>query len=196
MDLDAIKRCWHEEAQALPPPLEEGPVALMVTNRAAELRGRVRSRLRREAGYYLPMMAFVVASLVSGFTANRVVAAVSVSLLLGTVMGTLWRAQHRIEDLPLDRSVREALLDLGSQVQAARRAYLAVYVALFAVSAAALVGFVWWRHGFSLPLAGAGAGGVLAVVWSLQSGRAYVERMFRRYEVELAECLRQLQEPV
>src|SRR5687768_439571 len=196
MDLEAIKHRWHEDAQSLPPRLEEGPVVLMVTEKEAELRGRVRRRLRREAGYYLPMMAFVTASLLSGFTTNRLLAAISVALSLGAVMATLWRAQHRIEDVALDRSVREALLDLGSTVQAARRAYLAVYVALFAASAAALVGFVWWRQGFGLPLAGAGAGGVVAVVWSLQSGRAYVERMFRGYELELAEYLRQLQEPV
>jgi hypothetical protein len=195
MDLEAIKRCWQEEAQALPPRLEEGPVVRMVTNRAADLRRRVRRRLRREAEYYLPMMALVGASLVSGFTANRVLTAVSVGLLLSTVMATLWRAQRRIEDVPLDRSVREALIDLGSKVEAAGRAYLAVYVALFVVGAVALVWFVWWRHGVSLLLAGAGAGGVLAVVWSHRTGRAYVERMFRRYEVELADCLRQLEEP-
>lgn len=196
MDLEAIKRCWHAEAQALPPLLEEAPVARMVTDRVADLRRRVRRRLRREAGYYLPMMAVVGASLVSGFTTNRVLAAVTVGLLLGTVMATLWWAQRRIEDVALDRSVRDALVDLAARVDWAGRAYLAVYVALFVVTAGVLVGFVWWRHGVSPQLAGAGTAGVLGVVWSHRSGRAYVERMFRRYQVELAECLRQLHEPM
>jgi hypothetical protein len=196
MDLETIKRCWHEETQALPPRLEEGPVVRMVTDRVADLRRRVRRRMRREAWYYLPMMAVVGAGLASGFTTNRVLAAISVGLLLGVVMATLWQAQRSIEDVPLDRSVREALLDLGSKVEGAGRAYLAVYVALFVVAAGALVGFVWWRHGASPLLAGTGAVGVLVVVWSHRTGRAYVERMFRRYQVELAECLRQLQEPM
>ena len=196
MDLEAIKRCWREEAGELLPLLEEGPVLRMVTDRATDLRRRVRNRLRREAYYYLPTMAVVVASLVSEFTARRLAGAAAVALLLGAVVWTLWRAQSQIEDTPLDRSMRETLIDLGSKVEAAGRAYLAAYVALFVVSAIALVGFVWWRHGSSSLLAGAAALGVIAVVWSHRSGRAYVERMFRRFHVEVIECLRQLEEPI
>jgi hypothetical protein len=53
---------------------------------------------------------------------------------------------------------------------------------VFVVAAAALTAVVWWRHGFSLMLSAVGAGGVLAVVWSQRSGRAYVEQMFARYQ--------------
>lgn len=196
MELEAMKRWWHEETGALPPRLEEGEVARMVTERVADLRRRVRRRLRREAGYYLPMMAVVAASLVSGFTINRVLIAVSVGVLLGAVAATLWRAQDRIEEVALDRSVSEALVDLCSKVEGAGRAYLTVYVAVFVVTAVALLGFVWWRHGVSPELAGACVAGVLGVLWSHRSGRAYVDRMFRRYQMELTECLRQLQGPI
>ena len=42
--------------------------------------------------------------------------------------------------------------------------------------------------------AGVVAMAALAVVWSYRSGSGYVERMFRRYRVDLSECLRQLEE--
>jgi hypothetical protein len=149
--------------------------------------------LRREATYYVPMVALSAASLLGGFTMNRVLAACSVAVLLGGVMATLWNAERRIEDAPLDRSVHEAVSRLVSLVDAAGRAYLAAYVLVFVVTAAALTGFVWWRYGFGSPLAAAVAGSVLAVLWSVLSGRGYVERMFRRYRAELGDCVRQLE---
>jgi hypothetical protein len=193
MDMDSVERCWREDADGLPPRLEEGSVLRMIETQAAALRQSVRRRLRREAGYYLPMMALSVASLLAGFTLGRLLAACAVVFLLGAVMVTLWRAERRIQEAPLDRSVRDALARLVSEVDAAGRAYVAVYVLLFVVTAAALTGFVWWRHGIGLFFAGAVAGSVIAVLWSRNSGRSYVERMFRRYRAELADCLRQLE---
>jgi hypothetical protein len=196
MDLESIKRCWREETQSLPPLLEEETVMRMLTNRATDLRGQVRRRLRREAGYYVPIMAVSAVSLVGGFTPNRLLAAAAVVLMLGAVMATLWWAERRIEEAPLDRSLREALTDLGSKVDAAGRAYVAVYVALFVVSAVILLGLVWWRNGVGPLFAGTLVMAALAVVWSWRSGRGYVEQMFRRYRLDLSDCLRQLEEQV
>ena len=56
MDIESIERCWREEALVLPPRLEEGTVRQMIETRASDLRRAVRGRLRREAGYYLPIM--------------------------------------------------------------------------------------------------------------------------------------------
>ena len=196
MDLESIKQCWREDTQSLPPLLEEETVMRILTNRAIDLRRQVRRRLRREAGYYVPMMAVSAVSLAGGFTLNRMLAAIVVVVMLGAVMTTLWWAEHRIEEAPLDRSLREALTDLGSKVDAAGRAYVTVYVALFVVSAGILIGLVWWRNGVGPLFAGTLVIAAMVVVWSWRSGRGYVEQMFRRYRVDLSECLRQLEEQV
>jgi hypothetical protein len=193
MNLEAIERCWREETNARSPQLEEGTVTQMLTRREADLRRDVKRRLRREARYYLPMMAISVGSFLGGFTVNRVFGAVAILIMVGGVGATLWWAERRLEDTPLDRSLREVLTDLGLKVDAAGRAYVGVYVALFVVSAIILLGLVWWRYGAGQLFAAGVVMAALAVLWSYQSGRGYVDRMFRRYRVELADCLRQLE---
>jgi hypothetical protein len=193
MDIESIEGCWRREAELLPPRLEEGTVLRMIEARAAALRRSLRGRLRREAGYYLPMMILFAATLLGGVTLGRLLAASAVVALVGAVMATLWRAERRIQEAPLDRSVRESLARLAGEVDAAGRAYAAAYVLVFLVSAAALTSFVWWRHGAGLLFVAALAGSVLAVAWSRRSGRSYVDRMFRRYRAELADCLGQLE---
>ena len=192
MDFESIRRCWREEAAAPPPALEEASVMRIIETRAVDLRRRVRRRLRREAANYLPILAIAVAGIIGGFTVNRALGACSVTILIGSVMATLWHAERRIEDANLDGSVREALARLVSQVDAAARAYVAVYVLLFAITAVTATGFVWWRDGAGLLFASVLACGALAVAWSVHSGRRYVEHMFRGYRGELAECLSQL----
>ena len=194
MDLELVKRCWREDAESLLPPLKDETVMRMLTNRAADLRRQVRGRLRQEAVYYAPLIAVSAASLVSGFTLNRVLAASTVVLMIGAVIATLWWAQHRIDEAPLDRSLHEALVDLRTKVDVASRAYVSVYVGFFVLSAAILLGAVWWRNGLGPLFTGFLAISVPAVVWSYRSGRGYVERMFRRHRLDLAECLRQLEE--
>ena len=194
MDLESMKRCWRDEADALPPQLQEGPVMHMLANRAADLRREVRRRLRREAGYYIPIMAVATFGLVGGFTLNRMLATGTVVLMIGAVMATLWWAERHIEKTPLDRSLRQTLIDLKSKVEAAGRAYVAVYVALFAVAAIILLAAVWWRNGAGQLFAGSLVLAALAVIWSYRSGRGYVDRMFRRYRIDLSECLNQLEE--
>jgi hypothetical protein len=193
MNLDAIERCWREDTNARSPQLEEGTVMQMLTQREADLRRDVKRRLRHEAGYYLPIMAISVGSFLGGFTVNRLLGAVAILIMLGGVVATLWWAERRFEDTPLDRSLREALTDLGLKVDTAGRAYVRAYVGLFVVSAIILLGLVWWRYGAGQLFAGGVVLAALAVFWSYQSGRGYVERMFRRYQVELTECLRQLE---
>ena len=193
MDLETLERRWREAALVQPPSLREGPVMRMIEARTADLRRDVRRRLRREAGYYLPMVLVSVAGLLSGITPNRVLAACAVAAVLGAVVVTLWSAERRIEDTPLDRSLREAITRLIAQLDAAGRAYVAVYVLVFVVAASGLTGAVWWRQGFGLALAGAVALSLVAVLWSVSSGRAYVSRMFRRHRAELAEFLAELE---
>jgi hypothetical protein len=194
MDLDSIKECWRQGTKSFPPQLEEETVMRVLSNRAADLRRQVRRRLRREAGYYVPLMAVMAMNLVGGFTLNRMLAVCAVVLMLLGVVATLWWAERRIQDTALDRSLREALTDLGSKVDAACRAYVAAYVAFFVVSSVIFLGLVWWRSGAGPLLAGVLLIAVLAVTWSYRSGLRYVERMFRRDRVDLSECLRQLDE--
>jgi hypothetical protein len=194
MNLESIKLCWREESNFQPPVLEEGSVRRMIETRATDIQRELRSRLRREAGYYLPMMAVAVTSLLGGLTLNRALAACSMALILGAVIATLWRAERRIEDTPLELSLRDALTRLLTQVDAAGQAYVAVYVALFIVTGVAVTGFVLWRHGAGGLLVATLLASTVVVSWSLWSGHRYVERMLRRYRSELAECLRQLEE--
>lgn len=194
MDLESIKRCWRDEAGLLPEKLEEGSVVQMLTNAEADLRREVARRLRREAGYYFPMMAVAVAGLIGGFTFDRMLSAIGVVLILGMVPATLWWAVRRIAETPLDHSLLQALADLRSKVDAAGRAYVTAYVALFVVTAGVAIGVMWWQYGVGQRLAGTVVLAVLAVMWSVRSGHAYVERMFRRHQARLAECLRQLEE--
>jgi hypothetical protein len=193
MNLEAIERCWRDETDAPSPQLEEGTVMQMLARREADLRRDVKRRLRREASYYLPLVAISIGSFLGGFTVNRVLGAAAIVIMLGGVVATLWWAERRLEDTPLDRSLREALADLGQKVDAAGRAYVGVYVAVFVVSAIILLRLVWWRYGAGQPFAGGVVLAALAVLWSYQSGRGYVKRMFRRYQMELADCLRQLE---
>lgn len=194
MDLESMKRCWRDEGGVGPLLLQEEPVMRLLTSRATDLRREVRRRLRREAGYYVPIMAVSAMGLVGGFTVSRMLAAGTMVLMLLGVMATLWRAERRMEETPLDRSLREALIDLLSKVDAAGRTYVAAYVAFFAVSAAILLGAVWWRNGVGQLFAGVLVVAVLAVIWSYRSGHRYVDRMFRRYRFDLSECLHQLEE--
>jgi hypothetical protein len=193
MDLDWIERCWRDQDEA--PRLEERNVMRMIEARTRELRRDVRRRLRREAGYYTPILIVTVVALVSGdVTPNRLIAAASVALLLGGIMTTLSLAERSIESAPFDQSLRESLGRLVAQLDDAGRAYVLAYVLVFVIAAAALTGVVWWRQGVSAALVGVAAASVIAVAWSVESGRAYVERMFRRYRAGLADCLRQLDE--
>jgi hypothetical protein len=194
MDLESLKQCWRDEGDDSPPQMQEEPVMRMLTSRTADLRRDVRRRLRREAGYYIPILAVSAMGLASGFTLNRLLAVATVAAMIGAVIATLWRAERRIELTPLDRSLRLALVDLRSKVDAASRAYVAVYVALFIVSAFILLGAVWWRNGVGPLFGGLLVVAVLAVIWSGRSGRAYVDRMFRRYRADLSECLSQLED--
>ena len=193
MDIESIEHCWREQAEVLPPRLEEGTVRRMIETRTEDLRKAVRGRLRREGRYYLPIMAISLIGLRAGFSVNRLVASLVVMLLLAVVMAALRLAERRIEEAPVDGSVREALGRLAAEVDAAGRIYVRVYVAVFVGTAAALTGFVWLRHGAGWPLAATLAGSALAVFWSHQSGNRYVEGMFRRHRVELDDCRRQLE---
>jgi hypothetical protein len=193
MDIESIERCWREEAFVLPPLLEEGTVRQMIETRASDLRRAVRGRLRREAGYYLPIMVISMTGLLAGFSLNRLLASLVVVVLLAVVMAALRLAERRIDDAPVDGSLKEVLSRLASQVEAAGRIYVAVYVAVFVGTALVLTAIVWLHHGAGWPLAATLAGSVLAVLWSHQSGNRYVRGMFRRYRAELADCLRQLE---
>jgi len=194
MNLEAIERCWRDETNAQWPQLDEGTVMQILTRREADLRRDVKRRLRREAGYYLPIMAISIGSFLGGFTVNRILGAAAIVIMVGGVVATLWSAERRLEATRLDRSLREALTDLRQKVDAAGRAYVGVYVALFVVSAIILLGLVGRRYGVGQLFAGGVVLAALAVLWSYQSGRGYVGRMFRPYQVELAECLRQLED--
>lgn len=192
MDLDTLKEQWQQHAeQELPDALEVNAMTAIITRRAADLRRDVRRRLRREATYYLPMLAMAAALLLSDVTVVRLEFAAGLLIVLGGIAATLWHAQRRITDTMLDRSVFDALTDLRLKIDAAARVYLAAYVVTFACSTILLAAIVWWRLGTRFGIA-AMAIGLLAILWSYRSGQSYVERLFRRDRANLSDCLGQL----
>jgi hypothetical protein len=193
MDFDTLNDHWRQHAQAeLPAALEANALMTMITAKTGDIRRNVRRRLRREATYYLPMLAVTVTLFLEGITPIRLAFAGGLLILLGGIAATLWLAQRQIAEAPLDRSVRDALMDLRSKIDAAARAYVGAYVLTFLCSAAVLVSLVWWRRGMGFALVATVAAGLLASLWSYRSGRAYVERMFRRDRANLSDCLGQL----
>jgi hypothetical protein len=193
MDLDVLKDQWRQHAQEeMPVALEANAVMSIITAKATDIRRTVRQRLRREATYYLPMVAITVTLFFEGITPIRLGVAGGLLLLLGGIAATLWLAQHRIADTMFDRSVRDALMDLRSKIDAAARAYLVGYVVTFVCSAAVLAAMVWWRQGLGVAFVATVVIGSLAVWWSYRSGQAYVERLFQRDRTNVSECLGQL----
>jgi hypothetical protein len=193
MDLDVLKDQWRQHAQEeMPVALEAHAVMTIITAKATDIRRSVRRRLRREATYYLPMLAITVTLFFQGITPIRLGFAAGLLLLLGGIAATLWLAQRRIAETMFDRSVRDALIDLRSKIDAAARAYLAAYVITFVCSAAVLAAMVWWRQGIGAALVATVVIGSLAIWWSYRSGQSYVERLFRRDRTNLSECLGQL----
>lgn len=193
MDFETLNDHWRQHAQAeSPAALEANTVMTIITAKTGEIRRSVRRRLRRETTYYLPMLAVAVTLFLEGITPIRLAFASGLLILLGGIAATLWLAQRRIAETPLDRSVRDTLMDIRSKIDAAARAYVGAYVVTFVCSAAALASLVWWRQGMGLALVATVAVGFLASLWSYRSGQAYVERMFRRDHANLSDCLGQL----
>ena len=193
MDFDTLNDHWRQHAQAeLPAALEANTVMTIITAKTGDIRRSVRRRLRREATYYLPMLAVAATLFLEGITPIRLAFAGGLLILLGGIAAMLWLAQRRIAETPLDRSVRDALMDLRSKIDAAARAYVGAYVVTFVCSAAVLAILVWWRQGMGLALVTTVAVGFLASLWSYRSGHAYVERMFRGDRANLSDCLGQL----
>ena len=194
MDFESIERCWRDQGAPFPQQLQEGSVLDMLTNAEVQLRRDVRLRLRREAGVYVVIMGAVIAGFVGEFTPNRVLTTSGLLLLVGGLAATLWWAERRITQVPLDGSVRQALADLRSKLDKAGNAYLAAYITVFIITGLFVIGFISLRYGIGPQLVGTVMLSVLAVLWSVHSGRSYVDRMFRRYRAEVTDCLRQLED--
>ena len=193
MDFETLNDHWRQHAQTeLPAALEANTVMTIITAKTGDIRRSVRQRLRREATYYLPMLAVTVTLFLEGITPVRLAFAGGLLILLGGIAATLWLAQRRIAQTPLDRSVRDALMDLRSKIDAAAHAYVGAYVLTFLCSSAVLASLVWWRRGMGVALVASVAVGLLAILWSYRSGQAYVERMFRSDRANLSDCLGQL----
>jgi hypothetical protein len=194
VELDILAECWRKGSREdTPPELEARTLMQLLTHKADDVRRDARRRLRREATYYLPMLIISVAGLADGLGLKNVLMMGGVAVLLGGIIVTLWHAERRLADATLARSVRETLADLVSTLDAAGRAYLTAYVAMFVVTVSIVASVVWFRHGLAPGFLAVLVLGGGAIIWSYWNGRAYVERMFRDDRAELAECLRQLE---
>ena len=194
MDLEQLKRRWRREAGAEHyVALDAGTVSQWIEARAKDVNREVRHRLQREVATYVPMLlALSVMMLMQGITMPRVLVVAGLNLAVGAIVASLWYSERRLTALPLDRSLHDVLEDLLVRVDAASRAYEVAYVGFFASAMVAVAVTAWWQSGVGVWFMAAIVGGVLAVLWARQSGRAYVGRMFGPYRSELADCLRDL----
>ena len=194
MELEVLTAAWRKSADedALP-QLDAATLTQLLARKADDIRQQAKRRVRREATYYLPMVFVALASLADGLNyQGLLMMGVAVVLLAGIVV-TLLHAERRLASVTPAGNVRETLANLVSILDAAGRAYLFAYVALFVVSVSVGAGITWFRYGFDVRVFGVLVFGAAAIIWSYRSGRAYVERIFRHHRAELAECLRQLE---
>ncbi len=194
MEMDALKLCWQREVRTeTHRPLEASTVSGWVQARAADIRRDVRRRLRREIGYYVPTLVFLVlVGLIGNGGVTGVTFAAGLIAVLGGLMLTLWFFERALRRAPLDGNLRDVLTALLAGVEAASHAYLLAYVLVFVCGVTVISATIGWRSGFGARFAASLAVGMIAIAWSFWSGRAYVERMFGRYRTALADCLREL----
>lgn len=193
MDLDTFKSEWQRAAAGEATPLEGATMMTMIRQETDEIRRRVRRRLRSEISIYLALVMGTSLVLIDRSPIVRLTAAAVVVAVIGVIVATLWLSERRLAHAGLDRSVRDALRDLRARLDAAGRAYLFAYTAVFAAAMLAMAGVVFARYGAGLALAGVIAIGIGATAWARASGRRYVDRLFRRYRDDLAQCLQQLE---
>jgi hypothetical protein len=168
-------------------------VTSWIQSRSADIRRDLRRRLRREIGYYVPIITTLALwPLIATGTMLAVLNAAVMALLLGGMMATLWSSERRLASVPLDRSSREVLSDLIAGVDRASWTYLVSYVALFVCAAAIGAAAIAWHHGMGTRFLVVLGVGMAAIVWSYWSGHAYVRRMFGSYRSALDQCLRDL----
>ncbi len=194
MDIDAFKQQWQRAAPREEAALEGEAVMEMVRQQTTEISGRIRRRLRREASIYGGIaMGTAVATLDHPAAAQWTALAVVGGMLLA-IIATLWTAERRIAAVAFDRSLRQSLDDLADRLRAAGRAYLGTYLAVCVAATLALAVLVAARQGAGVGLGLVVIGGAAATVWAYASGRAYVDRLFRRDRAALLQCVRQLDE--
>jgi len=194
MDLEALKICWQREARIeAHPPLDAATVSEWVQEKTVDIHQKVRRRLRREVGYYIPaLVALALMGIVGDKTVTGFAFAAGVAIMLGAMMATLWFSERRLAMTPLDSNLHDVLRDLLAGIDVASRAYLAAYVVLFIAGTVIVALLVWWKNGVDWPFVAITIGGAMAIVWSYWSGRVYVDRMFGPYRSALTECLREL----
>jgi hypothetical protein len=197
MDVEDLKRAWQSDAGAKTHAMLDAPtVSRWIEARARQVNREVRARLRREMATYIPMLVALSAiTLAQGITESRLLLVVALNLAVAVIIVTLWYSERRLMGSALDRSVHDVVEDLIARVDAASHAYQHAYVAFFVCAMGLISVTTWWQAGvggwFMLALAAS----VLAFFWARSSGQAYVERLFGPYRFELADCLRQLEEP-
>ena len=192
MDLDTFKREWQNRAAGTATVLKGAEVMTMVRQETMEIGRRVRQRLRSEAAVYVAIVVGTIATTIGGTTESRVAAILVTALVVGAIPAALWLSQRRIDAVRFDRSVRDTLTDLQARLETAGKVYLRTYVAVIVAAVIGAGAIVTVKYGMGLILALTLVGSVAAVAGAYDSGRRYVERIFRRYRAELARCLEQL----
>lgn len=193
MDLETLERCWQTDVALTDPPVLEGTDMNMILRaRAADIEQRLRHRLRQEATWYFPTLAAVVASFWGNWSWSRLLWALGFLGLFGGLIGVLWRMERGLAGVRLDGSLRDVLVELVTRADRTGRAYLTAYVVTIIGVVALAGGAVWWRHGAGGWLFVTLVLGAALVAWSYWSGRAYVNRMFRKTRADLDACLRDL----
>jgi hypothetical protein len=167
----------------------------MLRVKSTDIKARVLRRVGKEIQTYLIVLLIpgLVFFLQHGISARTIVGSLGVLAVVGLTIAALSYKEYQIRSLPMHGPLRESLKTLVAAIDSMTRLYMAAYMISIAVAVVLGEAFVVWRWGLGLEALAAVAAGTVFVGWCYMSGRAYLERRFGRYRLELANCLRELE---
>jgi hypothetical protein len=194
-DFDVLKAVLEEQLPSEERPIGGEELAAMLRVKSADIKARVLRRVGEEIQTYLIVLLIpgLVFFLQYGISARAIVGSLGVLAVIGLTIAALSYKEYQIRTLPMHGPLRDSLKTLVAAIDSMTRLYMAAYMISIAISVVLVEGFVVWRWGLGLEALAAVAAGIVFVAWCYMSGRAYLERIFGRYRVELANSLRELE---
>jgi len=144
--------------------------------------------------YVAPIAIVLAAVFLKNGVWKGLVGTAVVAALMGVVIATLLCKERQFSRAPMGESLKGSLLELLALVNSTSRAYMVAYMTLMGLGLGVLAGMAFWKFGVGAPSFAVSAACAAGLLWAYRSGQAYVQRMFGKYRMALAECLREAEE--
>jgi hypothetical protein len=193
-DLEQLRRLWQTVPGAQEWSLGKEDLVSLIEERAADVRRRIRRRLRRDAALYLALVAFPLISIFDRGIGPRSLGLLALmTVTTGALALALELQARRLRSVELSSSLRDAVGETLQRLTASIRLYMALYMAVMVGFIGILVGLVAWRSQGQPVMVSAAVLGALGLTWwSYTSGRSYLQRALGRYRAPLEAALRDL----